>query len=658
MSSIRRLIRTIIFRSLCITPMDDPTKPKRDRANKKNKKQQKKESTIEKLRTNDTNEKTQDDNDDNVFTEESQPQQKLPESNVSAEVLATTTIMSSALNRPASVTSTASNQNTPNLSKKQVKQSKPGSEASSIADVSEITERMVSATIQQNPNGLPTSIQPKPQLTRAERRAVQEAQRAAKQAKQKPGTPIPKSTDTPQPSATSKKPIADHTPTPSISTYQSTIHRVQSEAGESTMSVSSKPLRLTPAVGAPSVLSNQSQQKRPPKKTNNERVTLFSHLTIYTRNLEILSVKGDSDLVHPAIIKLGLQYASKQIVGSNLRCVAFLVAIQKMLEDYEGPPGSNNSSILDPGDLNTKLKTNINFLTKCRPNAVTMGTAIRYLKTHIERIPRNITNEKAKELLNDVIQSFLREKIELSGTAIAETYAITKITNGDVILIFGYSSLIMRILEVAVKRSIDFRVIIVDSRPQQHGLKSARRLLALNVKCTYILINAVPFIISEVTKVLLGAHGLLGNGYVMSQIGTAQISLIAKTHNVPVLVCCETYKFCERVQTDSFVSNELGDPDDLTRDHPLLHDAVSSATSATENSNSNLNILNMTYDVTPPIFISAVITELGILPCTSVAVVIRMQNKQLDEIWGHEQQANTSTNSNTSAHNPSSETVQ
>lgn len=44
----------------------------------------------------------------------------------------------------------------------------------------------------------------------------------------------------------------------------------------------------------------------------------------------------------------------------------------------------------------------------------------------------------------------------------------------------------------------------------------------------------------------------------MSQVGTAQVSLIAKTHNVPVLVCCETYKFCERVQTDSFVLNELG----------------------------------------------------------------------------------------------------
>ena len=40
--------------------------------------------------------------------------------------------------------------------------------------------------------------------------------------------------------------------------------------------------------------------------------------------------------------------------------------------------------------------------------------------------------------------------------------------------------------------------------------------------------------------------------------GTAQLALVARAHNVPVLVCCETYKFCERVQTDAFVSNELG----------------------------------------------------------------------------------------------------
>lgn len=57
---------------------------------------------------------------------------------------------------------------------------------------------------------------------------------------------------------------------------------------------------------------------------------------------------------------------------------------------------------------------------------------------------------------------------------------------------------------------------------------------------------------------MLGAHAVLANGSVMSRVGASQVALIAKSCNVPVLVCCETYKFSERVQTDSFVLNELG----------------------------------------------------------------------------------------------------
>ena len=68
----------------------------------------------------------------------------------------------------------------------------------------------------------------------------------------------------------------------------------------------------------------------------------------------------------------------------------------------------------------------------------------------------------------------------------------------------------------------------------------------------------VPYTFLQATKVFLGAHALLANGFVMSRVGNSQIALIAKSYNVPVLVCCETYKFCDRVQTDSFVFNELG----------------------------------------------------------------------------------------------------
>lgn len=58
--------------------------------------------------------------------------------------------------------------------------------------------------------------------------------------------------------------------------------------------------------------------------------------------------------------------------------------------------------------------------------------------------------------------------------------------------------------------------------------------------------------------IFIGAHSLLANGHVMSALGTSQMALIASAFNVPVLVVCETYKFTDRVQTDSFVFNELG----------------------------------------------------------------------------------------------------
>lgn len=59
------------------------------------------------------------------------------------------------------------------------------------------------------------------------------------------------------------------------------------------------------------------------------------------------------------------------------------------------------------------------------------------------------------------------------------------------------------------------------------------------------------------SKVFLGAHALLANGYVKSRVGSSMVAMMAYASNVPVLVCCETYKFYDRVQTDSFVSNEL-----------------------------------------------------------------------------------------------------
>lgn len=141
----------------------------------------------------------------------------------------------------------------------------------------------------------------------------------------------------------------------------------------------------------------------------------------------------------------------------------------------------------------------------------------------------------------------------------------------------------------------------------------------------------------------------------MSRVGTSQIALVAKAFNVPVLVCCETYKFCERVQTDSFVSNELGMEkiaigcfqlsafcsfcnERCHNQHEFPHvscpddpdDLIVTRTGKTQLEHwqnvPSLGLLNLVYDVTPPDFVDLVITDLGMIPCTSVPVVLRVKN--------------------------------
>ena len=113
-------------------------------------------------------------------------------------------------------------------------------------------------------------------------------------------------------------------------------------------------------------------------------------------------------------------------------------------------------------------------------------------------------------------------------------------------------------------------VIVVDSRPKLEGKKMLEALTAQGVECTYILINSLSYVMKEVTKVLLGASAMLANGNVISRVGTSMVALMARQYNVPVLVCCETYKFSEKVMLDSICTNELADPDELVFDETSL----------------------------------------------------------------------------------------
>ena len=64
----------------------------------------------------------------------------------------------------------------------------------------------------------------------------------------------------------------------------------------------------------------------------------------------------------------------------------------------------------------------------------------------------------------------------------------------------------------------------------------------------------------------------------------------------------------------------LGDPDDLV--------ATGAKTSALEEWRdlAKLSVLNLSYDVTPASFVDAIISEISVIPTTSVPVVLRLKS--------------------------------
>ncbi|XP_051954942.1 translation initiation factor eIF-2B subunit delta-like isoform X2 [Xyrauchen texanus] len=443
----------------------------------------------------------------------------------------------------------------------------------------------VSVSVSESPTAAEKPAKPKAEL-RVESRARQDSDRVPKQGKKEPGQ-----------QSSSGKPKA------SISELQPVVKRLPEH------------IQVDDPAAVKKFAKKLERQQVPLRSDYGYKVNLFSHLHQYSRKAPpTQQISIPATVIHPSIVRLGLQYSQGIIAGSNARSVALLHAFKQVIQDYSTPPNEELSR-----DLVYKLSPYISFLSQCRPLSASMGNAIKYIKKEISSIPSQCKEEEAKRKLQTCIDSYINEKIILASQAISK-YAIEKISNGDIILVYGCSSLVNHILCEAFEKQRKFRVIVVDSRPRLEGREALRRLVKRGIQCTYVLISALSYILPEVSKVFLGAHALLANGYVMSRVGTSQIALVAKAYNVPVLVCCETYKFCERVQTDSFVSNELDDPDDLI---------------VTRNGNTHLEnwqtvkslgLLNLVYDVTPPDFVDLVITDLGMIPCTSVPVVLRVKS--------------------------------
>ncbi|XP_057436952.1 uncharacterized protein LOC130729254 [Lotus japonicus] len=470
-------------------------------------------------------------------------------------------------------------------------------------------------TVKDVSRDVPATSKPlKEKTTKAERRALQEAQRAAKAAAKADGsTSVTESGRAAAPGKSMKQTSRKKEGTP-VTSSVATDKKSGDRALEKERKKDAPPPRMqfddkTRVEKAKRrAVVNQTEARN--------RVELFRHLPQYEHGTQLPELESklfQLDPVHPSVFKVGLRYMTGDISGDNARCIEMLKAFQEAIIDYSTPPEK-----LLVRDLTAKISSYVSFFTECRPLSVSMGNAIRFVKSRIAKLPLNHTESEAKAAICSDIDRFINEKIIFADKVIVG-HAVTKVRDGDILLTYGLSCVVEMILLHAHDLGKQFRVVVVDSRPKLEGQALLRRLVTKGLSCTYTHINAVSYIMHEVTKVFLGASAILCNGTVYSRVGTACVAMVAHAFNVPVLICCETYKFHERVQLDSICSNELGNPDAVAmvrgrREVNYLDNWTSE---------DNLLLLNLMYDVTPSDYISSIVTDHGMIPPTSVPVIVR-----------------------------------
>ena len=424
--------------------------------------------------------------------------------------------------------------------------------------------------------GKPYEIPEKKKMTKAERRALQEAQRAAK-AEQQGGN--------------------------------SSKTKTQTGGGAHPRDKGESVGRVGGAGGAGGAVGTAQQQKDKVERRASKdapiaspsTLAFFDHLPKREQfSVEEMAAMAAEKSIPVPCLSLGLKMQDGSLRGTNNRSLALLRMIDEVVATFELSEGQSFTR-----EFTVAVKNMVSFLVRCRPLSPAVGNVVKSIKAELGHLATqsSSSNEEARAKLRQFVATFAQDKISAAQQVLA-SIAADKINNGDIILTYARSSTVERTLKQAAMDGKKFSVVVADSSPLYEGKVLLTELLGMGIPCEYMLFNSLETGMNLANKVMLGVAAVMSNGAVLSRAGTAAVALSASLAHVPVIVCSETYKFHERVQLDSITNNELADPKKIC-------------------DSSELNCLNIVYDMTAADFITVVITEVGALPPTSVPVVLR-----------------------------------
>ncbi len=246
------------------------------------------------------------------------------------------------------------------------------------------------------------------------------------------------------------------------------------------------------------------------------------------------------------------------------------------------------------------------YVKSARPTAVSLPNAVSYILTRLQRAMPASLNE-ARDLVVRTAEHFIeysREAVKVIGELGAK-----RLEYGDVIMTHCHSTAAVSVIVTAHKLGKVNKVYVKETRPRLQGLITARVLSEAGLDVILIPDSSVRYFMKKVSKVIVGADTVAANGAVINKVGTSLVALAAKEARVRTYVAAETYKFSPRTVIGELVPIEVRDPTEIVSNEWLKN-------------NPSVEVYNPVFDVTPPEYIDAIITEKGIIPPQAAILIL------------------------------------
>ncbi|RLE62588.1 MAG: initiation factor 2B [Thermoprotei archaeon] len=269
------------------------------------------------------------------------------------------------------------------------------------------------------------------------------------------------------------------------------------------------------------------------------------------------------------------------------------------------------SIVLEAEDVNTLVKYYPNLassLVKSRPASALMSNIIRDFTLRINNLLQKGGLELAKDRVREESKS-LKDDIKRRNNTVA-IIASRRISDGSTIMTYSYSTVVKTAIVNAIDEGKYVKVYIPESRPGSEGLEMAEELSEVGADVTVFVDSATRYMMKDVDIVLISSEAVAANRAVVNKVGTSLIALAANEARVRVFALAQTLKF--------YPGTFLGELIELGRAEPrsFIREEVVEELRGVE-------VYAPVFDVTPPEYIDAIVTERGLVAPQAVVFIIR-----------------------------------